>query len=282
MKKMHKWFTLVELVVVITILAILGTVALLSFRGYSGDARNSKRITDLNSIKNNVTEQITAWQKMLNFVTSVGENRLNSTPIIAGLTPVNGTDYEAGTVNYPTIGMVGEDFSDPTTNGAYVIGVSTKYKGGAYQVAAKMDPVDDANNRTYILGTYKKRRADNTATTWEINAGTTAGAGTGPHGAKIFTLTNGSSVGVFKVGDTVTCTPACTWWNPTATNMLISKISADGLTVTFTQNITNATTATMTAMALAATESNSLIDENNPTVTADAAIVHDSSTLFPY
>jgi prepilin-type N-terminal cleavage/methylation domain-containing protein len=59
MKKMNKGFTLVELVVVITILAILGTVALLSFRGYSGDARNSKRITDLNSIKNNITEQIT-------------------------------------------------------------------------------------------------------------------------------------------------------------------------------------------------------------------------------
>lgn len=280
MKKMHKWFTLVELVVVITILAILGTVALLSFRGYSGDARNSKRITDLNSIKNNVTEQITAWQKMLNFVTSVAENRLNTTPIIAGVAPVAGTDYEAGTVNYPTLGLVAEDFSDPTTNGAYVIGVSTKYKGGAYQIAAKMDPVDDANNRAYILGTYKKRRADNTVTTWEINAGTTAGAGAGPLAAKIFTLTNGSSVGIFKVGDTISCTPACT----SPVTRVISKISADGLTLTLDANITTATTA-LTAIALTATENAGLIDENNTTAVADGAgtnVVHDGATYMPY
>lgn len=45
-----KWFTLVELIVVITILAILWTIAFISLNWYSRDARDSARITDLSSI----------------------------------------------------------------------------------------------------------------------------------------------------------------------------------------------------------------------------------------
>lgn len=51
MKKSKKWFTLVELIVVITILAILWTIAFLSLQWYSTSARNSTRTSDLNSIK---------------------------------------------------------------------------------------------------------------------------------------------------------------------------------------------------------------------------------------
>jgi len=46
-----KWFTLVELIVVITILAILWTIAFLSFQWYSRDARDSKRTSDVNNMK---------------------------------------------------------------------------------------------------------------------------------------------------------------------------------------------------------------------------------------
>ncbi|MDD2871264.1 MAG: fibrinogen-like YCDxxxxGGGW domain-containing protein [Candidatus Gracilibacteria bacterium] len=46
-----KAFTLVELIVVITILAILGTIAFISLQGYSTNARDSTRISDISSIK---------------------------------------------------------------------------------------------------------------------------------------------------------------------------------------------------------------------------------------
>lgn len=46
-----KWFTLVELIVVITILAILWTIAFISLQGYSQDSRNSVRLTDSGLIK---------------------------------------------------------------------------------------------------------------------------------------------------------------------------------------------------------------------------------------
>ena len=46
-----KAFTLVELIVVITILAILWTISMLAFQGYTVNARDSVRVYDLNNIK---------------------------------------------------------------------------------------------------------------------------------------------------------------------------------------------------------------------------------------
>ena len=51
MKNQKKAFTLVELIVVITILAILWTIAFLSLQWYSRDARNSKRTAELEMIE---------------------------------------------------------------------------------------------------------------------------------------------------------------------------------------------------------------------------------------
>jgi len=48
---MKKAFTLVELIVVITILAILWTIAFISLQWYSRDARDSKRTADLWNMK---------------------------------------------------------------------------------------------------------------------------------------------------------------------------------------------------------------------------------------
>ncbi|MFK7779715.1 MAG: fibrinogen-like YCDxxxxGGGW domain-containing protein [Candidatus Gracilibacteria bacterium] len=49
--KNTKAFTLVELIVVITILSILGTIAFVSLQGYSADARDSARTSDMSRIK---------------------------------------------------------------------------------------------------------------------------------------------------------------------------------------------------------------------------------------
>lgn len=47
----NKWFTLVELIVVITILAILWAIAFISLQSYTLNARNWTRLSDLNNIK---------------------------------------------------------------------------------------------------------------------------------------------------------------------------------------------------------------------------------------
>jgi prepilin-type N-terminal cleavage/methylation domain-containing protein len=50
MKKLNKAFTLVELIVVITILAILATISYIYLNNYTIDARDTARLTDINSI----------------------------------------------------------------------------------------------------------------------------------------------------------------------------------------------------------------------------------------
>ncbi|MDD3646329.1 MAG: prepilin-type N-terminal cleavage/methylation domain-containing protein [Candidatus Gracilibacteria bacterium] len=50
-KNKNQAFTLVELIVVITILAILATIAFISLNGYASNSRDSKRLSDLGSMK---------------------------------------------------------------------------------------------------------------------------------------------------------------------------------------------------------------------------------------
>jgi len=63
MKTNKQAFTLVELIVVITILAILWTIAFLAFQWYSKDSRDSVRISDLSNIEKALELQLTkAWR----------------------------------------------------------------------------------------------------------------------------------------------------------------------------------------------------------------------------
>jgi prepilin-type N-terminal cleavage/methylation domain-containing protein len=43
-------FTLIELIVVITILAILATISFITLQGFTSQARDSKRISDIRSL----------------------------------------------------------------------------------------------------------------------------------------------------------------------------------------------------------------------------------------
>ncbi|MBB1565329.1 prepilin-type N-terminal cleavage/methylation domain-containing protein, partial [Candidatus Gracilibacteria bacterium] len=52
--KKKKAFTLVELIIVITILAVLAAIAFLNLNGYTGDARDSVRVSDLKNIQKTV------------------------------------------------------------------------------------------------------------------------------------------------------------------------------------------------------------------------------------
>jgi len=56
-----KWFTLVELIVVITILAILWTIGFLSFQSYTVYSRDVTRLSNLNVLKSWLEIQYTKW-----------------------------------------------------------------------------------------------------------------------------------------------------------------------------------------------------------------------------
>ena len=65
MKKINKGFTLVELIVVITILAVLWTIAFVSFQWYASNSRDSVRLTDLSNISKAIKVKLAAWEILL-------------------------------------------------------------------------------------------------------------------------------------------------------------------------------------------------------------------------
>jgi len=197
-----KAFTLVELIVVITILAILGTIAFISLQGYSADARNSKRTSDLGNIQSAISLKQVEGVPLLSFVTNNAENDLVS-PDIAGLLDA-GTAYDAGTPSYTVLNVVEKDFKDPNDK-AYRIGATT-LKAGAFQLAATMEV--DGVDTAAVNGTYVAR-GSGTITPTSYDSG-------------VVTIPD-TSANFFKVNDTVTTASGTT---------TISKVSRDGVTIT--------------------------------------------------
>jgi Tfp pilus assembly protein PilE len=65
---MKKWFTLVELIVIITILAILWTITFIALQGFAADARNIKRISDWKQLLTKITIENTRWVSITDLV----------------------------------------------------------------------------------------------------------------------------------------------------------------------------------------------------------------------
>lgn len=119
MKKVQKGFTLVELIVVITILAILGTIAFISLQGYSQDAKNSKVTSDLRTIVSAIETSVTQGDVTLNSVVTGTTPAATSMPGTAtfgsGVTFASG-GFSEGTINFIALKQNGSDFKDPDGN----------------------------------------------------------------------------------------------------------------------------------------------------------------------
>jgi prepilin-type N-terminal cleavage/methylation domain-containing protein len=148
-----KAFTLVELIVVITILAILGTIAFISLQGYSADARNSKRTEDLGNILKSVELKVSNGASLMSFV---GDSSSTYTGFsIAGKVVAVGTDYNAGKPNYTALDIKSTDFTDPSNDKDYPLGATTR-KDGQYEIAATMEN-GSWNKSAKVSGTYNAR-----------------------------------------------------------------------------------------------------------------------------
>jgi len=247
-----KAFTLVELIVVITILAILGTIAFISLQGYSADARNSKRTQDLNNLAGSINIKTTQGSQLSGFVTTVAARDL-STPSIAGAASVNGTNYDAGTPNYTALGIKAADFKDPT-GVDYSIGITT-LKDGQFEFAASVENGNGAKTAR-VNGTYKARLA---ATTGTIASGTWT--------ASTSLTLSAADIGKFMKWDKISVNAT------TVVTPVITKVSSNGVTISFVS--TN--TVGATTVALAADETTGLIDST----TAGTPVTNDS-TVLPY
>jgi len=159
-----KAFTLVELIVVITILAILGTIAFISLQGYSTDARNSKRTQDLNNLAWAVNIKITKGTPIMSFAADTSAQPA-TLPQIAWATGTT-TNYKAGIPNYTTLGVKAADFKDP--NGPdYRVGITTT-QDGKFEFAASIENWA-GDSTAKVTGNYKARTSSGTVTATGTN-----------------------------------------------------------------------------------------------------------------
>jgi prepilin-type N-terminal cleavage/methylation domain-containing protein len=125
-----KGFTLVELIVVITILAILATIGFLSLQGYTSDAKNTKTQANLRTVASSlVNEQTVTQQGFDNYLS--GGWQAGHTNSFSGVTGgiVSGTvygttlffksgAYMAGQIDAAKLRIDGSKFFDSTSTGA--------------------------------------------------------------------------------------------------------------------------------------------------------------------
>jgi prepilin-type N-terminal cleavage/methylation domain-containing protein len=143
MKKLQKGFTLVELIVVITILAILGTIAFISLQGYSQDAKNSKVTSDLRTLVSAIETGVTDGTLTLSQLTVSGSTLGTAATgdFASGATLTTGTNGAVGEIDFVALRQNGSDFLDPEQKG-YI---------GAYA----SDPLNSDNTFYQIVGQTK-------------------------------------------------------------------------------------------------------------------------------
>ncbi len=169
MKKLQKGFTLVELIVVITILAILGTIAFISLQGYSQDAKNSKVSSDLKTLASAI--EISNTNGATN-VRTILDNAKNTTVLantggtfastlsstgmfITGSIMVdNNLIYGIGGVNFAGLQQNGADFKDSsTTPRDYVYAFAATGSVAFYQIAGQITE-KSGSTTVYVKGNY--------------------------------------------------------------------------------------------------------------------------------
>ncbi|MDD4151160.1 MAG: type II secretion system protein [Candidatus Gracilibacteria bacterium] len=168
----RKAFTLVELIIVITILAILRTIGFMSFQSYTTDARDGKRKTDLGEIR----KGLEIYQLKNQILPKPDEQILT---VKTGSTILSYQGY-LGTTVQKTIRAT-SDIKDTKDNTYYTYttnGTQTKYQLLAMlennPIALNIRNRENLINQTYAITDYSNR----------------------------YTYTLGSKIGVFLTGST--------------------------------------------------------------------------------
>ena len=181
----NKGFTLVELIVVITILAILGTIAFISLQGYSTDAKNSKVTSDLKTMSTALEAKRTQGSDALSdfLIDADATNTASLTLSGTGVATAPST-YEVGNMDFSVLGQNGTEFKDPNgVNEDYLYGYATVTGHSGYQLAGQV--VENDVKQARIIWNYYPKVSGDSA--WIITAATGTAAST--------LLTDGATIG---------------------------------------------------------------------------------------
>ena len=168
----NKGFTLVELIVVITILAILGTIAFISLQGYGAEAKNSKVTSDLRNLVSAIETKRTrdsgvTLGSLASSTSLTGSNGVDSAATVASTSShtgialsATGVSYDVANIDFSSLGQNGDDFKDPNGGNdrdylyAYTTGINSfsDEAFGYYQLAGQI--IDNDVKKVRVNGSY--------------------------------------------------------------------------------------------------------------------------------
>jgi len=204
----------VELIVVITILAILATVAFVSLGGQTDNARNTVKKDKLGKLATSIENARTNGLSLSAFASGVTANQISGT--IAGTWVIVGKDYNAGDINLTALDVKAEDFTDGETN-SFKYGYTTK-ASGKYELAATIKEGD--LQKAYVVGTFQPRGTD-----------TITGTGTVKNGKTYIALHNATDIKKLGYGDYIKNASNVEW--------TIIAVSPDYMTLTVNADLGN-------------------------------------------
>jgi prepilin-type N-terminal cleavage/methylation domain-containing protein len=260
-KNLHQsfGFTLVELIVVVTILAILAAIAIVSYSGFTNQARDSQRRATLTKIANQVQVVRTPGAVRSEFYVNINTGNVLPALGIAGYpvgtaaaTYSGNSIYKAGDVNYEVLRM--SPSLDPSSGTPYKIGISY-LAGDVYQVAASLE-----NKTAFILGDFTPRTTAVKNVTFFNDGGT-----------QTRITVSGQDANFFKTGDQITVG---------GTNLIATSIDPANPKVVFVSSGSALPSGSATTAALQNIETLGLIASSDPTSTG--AIVVQNGQVLPY
>lgn len=151
--KNKKAFTLVELIVVITILAILGTIAFISLQSYSKNARDSKRISDVNSLLTKIRLEETKWTPLIDML--IEDTSLSPHNITLNWDTTSYQSYQ-WTVNFEYLKEDENKFKDPSNYNDYLFAFSKWVVDDIPYTYIQMATVSESENVAKLVWNYYK------------------------------------------------------------------------------------------------------------------------------
>jgi prepilin-type N-terminal cleavage/methylation domain-containing protein len=153
------WFTLVELMLVITIMSILSTLAFSNYRSYSSDARDSKRKADILNLTKQLELRKIDWEELFNFILNDNSSIDIDIQVSWKIWSVDLMwNYKAWDSDFVYLDLIGENFKDPLTWDFYKIW-ATSYQN-RYEIAASMEQWWEY--WSYVDGTWLPRTINET------------------------------------------------------------------------------------------------------------------------
>jgi type II secretory pathway pseudopilin PulG len=158
-------FTLVELIVVISILVILWTIWFIALQWYSTNARDVKRISDVKSLYSKVSYEVTLWtdiQKLMIWATQTGIT-INWRPATSNI----------WIINFDNLREKQSNFQDPTTKEDYKFAYSTwvvtkdNWEKERYEFV-EFATISEAGNTSVIIWNYYQYKPKDSPSLFKI------------------------------------------------------------------------------------------------------------------